>query len=105
MNPGLAAETELETRWQQAEQLRSRALTDRRVLDKLQCVPYSASADQTVLVLRERYLETLEQRSDLLDALLHDTEAQRATLQKRIEKYRDDLIRFVTGFHIPVRAR
>jgi transposase len=57
------------------------ALTDRRVLNKLQCVPGSATADQTALALHQRYVKTLELRGDLLDALLHDTEAQRAKLQ------------------------
>jgi len=55
----------------------------------LQCVPHSATADQTVLALRERYQETLEQRSDLLDALLHDTEAQRANLHKENQDLRE----------------
>lgn len=65
-----------------AERLKQQAVTDRRVLTKLQGVPDSATADQTVMALRVRYVDTLEQRCDLLEELLHDTDAQRAELQE-----------------------
>ena len=75
------ADAELSMRRREAERLKRRALTDRRVLNKLQCVPDSATADRTVTVLRERYLTTLEQRGDLLEGLLQETEVQRAEIQ------------------------
>lgn len=70
-------------RRREAEALKHRALTDRRVLEKLRCVPNSATAAATAMALRERYLQTLEQRGDLLEELLQDTEAQRAQLQQQ----------------------
>ena len=76
-------DTELKARWQEAERLRSRALTDRHVLNKLQTVPDSAVADDTVLLLRERYVETLERRAELLEGLLQQTEAQRTKLHEQ----------------------
>ncbi|MFC1453466.1 IS66 family transposase [Verrucomicrobiota bacterium] len=89
MSPAPAADAELKARRQEAERLRCRALTDRRVLNKLHNVPDSAAADQTVLALRERYLRTLEQRAELLDTLLQDTEAQCAKLQEENGALRD----------------
>ena len=75
-------DAELKARRQEAERLRSRALTDHRVLSKLQAVPDSAAADDTALALRERYVETLERRAELLESLLQQTEAQRAKLHE-----------------------
>ena len=85
------ADTQLRMRRREAERLKRRALTDRRVLNKLQCVPDSATADQTVRALRERYLTTLEQRSDLLEGLLQDTEVQRAQLQDENQVLRETI--------------
>jgi hypothetical protein len=73
---------EIRARFQDAERLKQNAQTDRRVLTKLQGVADSVTAGQTVMALRERYVDTLEQRCDLLEGLLHDTEAQRAKLQE-----------------------
>ncbi len=64
----------------EAARLRRQALADRRVLTRLQGVPGSATADRTAVALRGRYMETLEQRSELPESLLHDAEARCAKL-------------------------
>ena len=66
----------------EAEQLRRQALTDRRVLDKLQNIPQSGTANQTSQALHQRYQQTVERRSDLLEALLQTAEVHRDELQK-----------------------
>ncbi|MDP6630251.1 MAG: IS66 family transposase [Kiritimatiellia bacterium] len=66
----------------EAEELRRQALTDRRVLDKLQNIPQSGTASQTSQALHQRYQQTVERRSDLLEALLQDAEARGGELQE-----------------------
>ena len=47
------ADAELSMRRREAERLKRRALTDRRVLNKLQCVPDSATADRHCLASKQ----------------------------------------------------
>lgn len=82
MSSDPTANADMKARRQEAERLRCRALTDRRVLKKLEAVSDSPVVDHTVLGIRKRYLKTLDQRSELLESLLDNAEAQCARLQE-----------------------
>jgi transposase len=58
----------------EAERLKRQVEGDRRVLDKLECILRSDTAAQTAQLLRERYQLGLNQRCDLLEALLQGAE-------------------------------
>ncbi len=66
----------------EVEQLRRQALTDRRVLDKLQNIPQSGTANQTSQSLHQRYRKGVERRSDVLEILLQTAEVHSGELQK-----------------------
>lgn len=66
----------------EVEELRVQILTDRRVLDTLQTIPQSATANQTAQLLHQRYQQAIERRSDLLDILLQDSELRSRKLQE-----------------------
>jgi hypothetical protein len=58
----------------EAKELKRQALTDRRVLDKLQNIPQSGTARQTAQTLHRRYQQAIERRCDLLETLLQSAE-------------------------------
>jgi hypothetical protein len=77
----------------EAEQLRSQSLADRRVLDKLQNIPQSGTASQTRQELHQRYQQTVERRSYLLEALLQTAEVHSGELQKENHALRETVHR------------
>ena len=77
----------------EAEQLRCQALTDRRVLDKLQNIPQSGTASQTGQTLHQRYQQAIERRSDLLEALLQAAEVRGGELQEENHALRETVDR------------
>ena len=77
----------------EAEQLRRQALTDRRVLDKLQHIPQSGTASQTGQTLHQRYRQALERRGDLLEILLQASEVRGGELQEENHALRETVDR------------
>jgi transposase len=75
------------------EQLRRLALTDRRVLDKLQNIPQSGTASQAGQALHQRYQQTLERRCDLLETLLQAAEVRSGERQEENHDLRATLER------------
>ena len=75
----------------EAEQLRCQALTDRRVLEKVQIIPQSGIASQTGQALHRRYQEAIERRCDLLEILFQDSEVHRGELQKENHALREEV--------------
>jgi hypothetical protein len=73
----------------EAEQLRRQALTDRRVLDKLQNIPLSDMAGQTGQTLHRRYDQAIERRCDLLEVLLQAAEVRSGQLQEENHSLRE----------------
>lgn len=73
----------------EAEQLRCQALTDRRVLDKLQIIPQSGIASQTGQALHRRYQQAVERRGDLLEMLLQAAEVRSEKLQEENDGLRE----------------
>ena len=74
----------------EAEQLRRQALTDRRVLDKLQNIPQSGTASQASQTLHQRYQQAIERRGDLLEALLQAAEVRSGELQEENRTLREN---------------
>jgi hypothetical protein len=77
----------------EAEQLRCQALTDRRVLDRLQNIPESGTASQTGQALHQRYQQAIERRADLLETLLQAAEVRGGELQEENHALRETVDR------------
>ncbi len=83
------ADTHVTALRREAERLKRQAVADRRVLDKLQGIPNSGTASQTAESLRQRYQLALEQRGELLEALLQGAEEQGHQLQAENHRLRE----------------